>query len=254
MTHHIEIQGAAINWLKRYLTAKLEVEREFLLVHAETSLSRIWQHIQNPEVVFGIISGFITADKDTGIVLNPALSIGTQLKNMRALIADVKAAGFGYSVVEGMYMGQKERSVIVYGKKETAGTLLHFLKTAAKGETTNLLKVEPKFYQQAFIYKSENFTTGLLYEQDAGGNWSVVSIGEFSAIKGIDELYTKFLKKGQRWKKAFDDDSEDGKSKKFRFACVWNEGSNQNRHFNESLIKIPQSNLIAALKKALKKA
>lgn len=247
--HQLEIHSSQrANWIKKYLLASCDAEKEFLKIHAETSLSRIWQHITNPDRVVGFISGFVNMDCETDEVLEPSLPIEKQLKNLNALIADVKSLGFGYSVVEGSYEGQKERSLVIYGKREDSAKLLNFLKSASAGKTPQLSKIEnPKFWQQSFIFKSEDSTVGLLYVRSKEGVWDSGSIGEFST-KGIEDIYSKLLKKGQRWKKEFDDKNS---NKKFRFACAWVGISNKSKYFNDTIATYPRSILISALKKCV---
>lgn len=236
-------------WLKKYLTASCDAEREFIKIHAVTSLTRIWQHLQNPERTIGIISGFVNVD-ELGGPLEPPLPIEKQLDNLKALIADVRSQKFGYTVVEGAYLGQKERSLVIYGQKGEGDKLLDFLKKASCGETANLSKI-PGFWQQAFIYKKENSEKGILFEHgfDNKNSWTTVDIGKFSALD-VADIYSKFLKKGQRWEKGFKKAKDS--TKKFRFACAWVANTGKTQYASEVILKTPKAALIAALKKCLK--
>jgi hypothetical protein len=231
--HPTVIHDSKTRWLQKYQTAESESEKQFLLVHAETSINRIRQHIKNPEMALGFISGFVNVTKE-GEVLTPELPIEKQLENLKALIADVKAIpGLSYTVVEGAYMGQKERSLVIFCKKENAEILLDFLKKAADGKTSNLSKLKPDFWQHSFIFKEPDSDNGFLYDRN-NSSWGRVSLGTFSSLD-VEDIYSKLLKKGQRWKKDFK--TPDGKTTKFRFACAWNGVDNKEKYFNETLIK-----------------
>lgn len=246
--HPIELHAAKARWLQKYLTAKTEAEKQFIKIHAETSLSRIWQHLKNPDMVVGFISGFVNIDSETGGVITPELPIDKQLENLKALIADVKSLGLGYSVVEGAYMGQKERSLIIYGKKENSNKLLEFLKNASNGKTPHVAKLEPKFWQHSFIFKNVDSVDGVLYQRDdISDKWNSFSLGEFSSLD-INDIYSKLLKKGQRWKKSFDPHNEKDKATKFRFACAWIGIDNKAIYHNEALIKHSNDVLLDALR------
>jgi hypothetical protein len=236
-------------WLKKYLTASCDAEREFIKIHAVTSLTRIWQHLQNPERTVGIISGFVNVD-ELGGPLEPPYPIEKQLENLKALIADVKSLKFGYTVVEGAYMGQKERSLVVFGQKGEGEKLLNFLKKTSSGETDNLSKI-PGFWQQAFIYKKENSENGILFEHsmDSKDAWTSVDIGKFSTLN-VEDIYSKFLKKGQRWEKGFEKAKDS--TKKFRFACAWVAATGITQYASQSILKTPKATLLAALRKCIR--
>lgn len=64
----------------------------------ESSLSRIWKHVENDDMAFGVVSAFRQEDRNG----NP-ISPKDNLKRHRELVGLVRGQGYGYIQLEGGY-------------------------------------------------------------------------------------------------------------------------------------------------------
>jgi len=128
----------------------------------EASLSRVWQHVSNPDIAVGVITAF-----------RGTYDLQTNKQRNAQLASEVRAAGYGFFIVQGSYVENKgtpdekrvkEDSLFIVGNPKDGGRLKHLL--------TGLMK---KYDQEAVLYKAANAKDATLLNADG----SSFSVGEF---------------------------------------------------------------------------
>lgn len=161
--------------------------KEFIDIQ-ETSLSRVWQHVNNKDIPIAILTAFRfeytkikpNGDKDQSVNVKRNIQLALEFKN----------AGFGYFYLDGFWIENKgtaneqhvsEDSIFVVGKKGD-DSLLQIAIVQAK-----------KYNQDAIIYKHVGSTEILGVQSDGTEH----SYGKFSPDK-IGQAYSKLRNRGNR--------------------------------------------------------
>lgn len=135
----------------------------------EHSLSRVWQHNQDPDKVFAILSAF-----------RGEYEYEENVRRNKALAADVRAMGYGFFYLDGHWIEnegtEKERLV-----NEDS---LFVVTTKAQGFAKNILKLVRQYDQEAAVVK-DNEGTKLVFSDG-----STDSLGDLHPGK-IGTVYSK---------------------------------------------------------------
>ena len=135
----------------------------------EHSLSRVWQHNQDPDKVFAILTAF-----------RGEFDYAENVGRNKALAADVRALGYGFFYLDGKWIENEGTE----DEREVKEDSLFVATKNKQGFAKNILKLVRQYDQEAAVIKDD--TSSKLLFQDG----STDSLGELQPGK-IGTIYSK---------------------------------------------------------------
>jgi hypothetical protein len=146
----------------------------------ETSLGRVWQHVNNPKIACAIITAF-RGDK----------TYAANMQNNKKLASEVRSNKFGYFFVDGSFIENKgkedekrvrEDSIFIVGNENDDSKL-----------KTLIIKQGKKYNQDGVIFKPSNSTSAILIDLK---NNKEIDIGKWHPNRISDYMTKLFHKRG----------------------------------------------------------